>query len=200
MTQARDDWRVRTPIGEVTIEVHPEEGLDAAEHNASVLAIEQLLYGFRFGDREARRVVFEIHARLRGLSPDSVRGEAFDLDTGSVRAQMVAEVLLDAARTGTVTVRPHVARSVIVPLEVVAEQVLGPSSVPPEAELSWIAIELVGEDGKPIPYQAYQVTLPDGTTRSGQLDNTGKAMERNIPAGQCGVSFPDLDQATWAPA
>ncbi|HEY8091833.1 MAG TPA: hypothetical protein VIF09_28420 [Polyangiaceae bacterium] len=200
MTQGRDDWRVRTPFGEVVIDVHPTEGIGADQRQASVRELEGLVQGFRYGDRDARRIVLDLHARLQGLAPDSTRFEAFELDTGSVRIETIADEVLAAGRSGALVLRKQVLRSVVVPIEVVPEAVLGPSSTPPEADTSWIAIELLGEDGKPIPYQSYQVTLADGSVLSGSLDNTGKAMIRDIAPGQCAVTFPDLDQATWAPA
>jgi hypothetical protein len=62
----------------------------------------------------------------------------------------------------------------------------------------WIEIELVGEDGNGIPWEQYKITLPDGTVSSGFLDDKGKARVDNIPlAGQCKVTFPDLDAAAW---
>jgi hypothetical protein len=64
---------------------------------------------------------------------------------------------------------------------------------------TWIEVQLVGEDDKPIPYQQYVVTLPGGATRSGTLDEEGKARIDGIPAGTCKVSFPDLDKDVWAP-
>lgn len=199
MGSSRDDWQLRTASGDVTLEVYPPD-LDAAEQAASIRAVERLVYDFRYGDREARRILFQVHARLHGPTSDPRIGASRELDAGSVRMEMIADDLLVAARAGRLVARTRETRRVVVPIEVVPETVLGPGSMPPEAELSWIAIELVGEDGRPIPYQRYSVTLPDGTSREGQLDNTGKATERGIPAGQCGVSFPDLDQATWAPA
>ena len=64
---------------------------------------------------------------------------------------------------------------------------------------SWIEVQLVGEDGKPIPYVKYAIILPGGATRSGTLDENGSARVDGIPAGTCKVSFPDLDQDAWTP-
>ena len=64
---------------------------------------------------------------------------------------------------------------------------------------SWIAIQLVGEDDAPIPNEKYSVLLLGGTIVSGTLDAEGMASIRNIPAGVCSVSFPDLDKDAWAP-
>ncbi|MBV8547549.1 MAG: hypothetical protein JO093_13995 [Acidobacteria bacterium] len=62
---------------------------------------------------------------------------------------------------------------------------------------TWIEVQLIGEDDKPIPYQKYTIALPGGAIRSGTLDENGSARIEGIPAGTCKVSFPDLDQDAW---
>src|SRR5664279_5165176 len=44
-----------------------------------------------------------------------------------------------------------------------------------EEKKSWIEIELVGEDDKPIPGEKYKITLPDGSVDQGTLDQNGLA-------------------------
>ena len=70
-------------------------------------------------------------------------------------------------------------------------------SDPPEKPKSWIAIELVGEDDKPIPGVAYRLTLTDGSTQEGTLDDQGSARVDGIDPGTCVVTFPDLDKDAW---
>lgn len=56
---------------------------------------------------------------------------------------------------------------------------------------TWVAVELLGPDGLPVPGAEYEIVLPDGRVRRGVLDAQGYAMERNIGApGTCRVSFP----------
>jgi type VI secretion system secreted protein VgrG len=62
---------------------------------------------------------------------------------------------------------------------------------------SWIEIELVGEDGSPIPGEAYKITLPDGTVAEGTLDDKGLARVDGIDPGNCQIAFPNLDQDAW---
>ena len=61
----------------------------------------------------------------------------------------------------------------------------------------WIAIELVDEDGKHVPYEDYRITLPDGTVIEDSLDRKGRAKITGIDSGTCKVSFPDRDAADW---
>jgi type VI secretion system secreted protein VgrG len=65
---------------------------------------------------------------------------------------------------------------------------------------SWIAIELMDTAGKPVPGEAYRVTLPDGSTvAEGTLDEKGRARVDNIDPGTCKVTFPRLDKKAWKP-
>lgn len=76
-----------------------------------------------------------------------------------------------------------------------------PAGVPvqpcPLAAKHWIEIVLRGEDGRPIPGEAYTVTPPSGAVRTGRLDAQGRARLEGLPFGPCHVSFPDLDQDAW---
>jgi len=66
-----------------------------------------------------------------------------------------------------------------------------------EKHLHWIEIELIGEDDEPIPNKKYKVTLPDGSIKEGNLDQKGWARVEGNPAGQCEVTFPELDKEAW---
>jgi type VI secretion system secreted protein VgrG len=75
-----------------------------------------------------------------------------------------------------------------------------PNSPENQNKKSWIEIQLFDENGKPVPGEAYKITLPDGTTiADGTLDNNGFARVDNIDPGTCQVTFPNLDKDTWQP-
>lgn len=57
-------------------------------------------------------------------------------------------------------------------------------------------IELVDQDGAPIPHQRFRVELDDGTTHVGFLDDEGKA--RVTLEGNGKIYFPDLSDAEQA--
>lgn len=71
---------------------------------------------------------------------------------------------------------------------------------PPALPVSWIEVRLLGEDGQPISDVRYLLTLPDGTRQEGTLDEDGLIRVDGIDAGDCDVSFPDLDQDAWTSA
>lgn len=95
--------------------------------------------------------------------------------------------------------------------ELVAFEVERPTPVPPswpetllpapaEApvdEPTWLVLELVDDDGKPVPHARYVVTLPDGSTREGTLNKNGYARLDGVNPGQCQVSFPLLEGRSW---
>jgi hypothetical protein len=62
---------------------------------------------------------------------------------------------------------------------------------------TWVAIQLVGEDGKPMPGVHYRILLADGSAREGSLDGEGSARVDDIDPGTCMVTFPGLDQDAW---
>jgi hypothetical protein len=69
--------------------------------------------------------------------------------------------------------------------------------IPISDKTHWIAIELVDELGKHVPYEDYRITLPDGSTVEGTLDKRGRAKLTGIDAGNCKISFPNLDTDLW---
>lgn len=65
---------------------------------------------------------------------------------------------------------------------------------------TWVEIELTDADGAPAARQAYKITCPDGSVRSGSLDGKGWAGHYDIePVGDglCQVDFPGLDRNRW---
>ena len=66
-----------------------------------------------------------------------------------------------------------------------------------DKEKSWIEIELVDEDGNPIPGEKYKIELPDGRVATGTLDGNGFARVEGFDPGECKVTFPNLDKEAW---
>jgi len=74
-----------------------------------------------------------------------------------------------------------------------------PDTVVSPDKTHWIAIELVDELGKHVPYEEYQITLTDGTIVEGWLDRKGRAKITGIDPGNCRITFQNLDKQTWGP-
>lgn len=56
----------------------------------------------------------------------------------------------------------------------------------------YLEIRLVGRDGKPRKDEPFTVTLPDGSTKDGQLDANGYARIDDVPPGRCQVKFKNI--------
>ncbi len=69
-----------------------------------------------------------------------------------------------------------------------------------EEKTAWIEVELVDEDGQPVPGERFRITLPDDSVAEGSLDDKGKARVEGFKPGNCKVTFPDLDKDAWEPA
>lgn len=67
-----------------------------------------------------------------------------------------------------------------------------------EKKSSWIEIEMVDKEDKPVVGLGYRITLSDGkTVAEGTLDDKGYARVSGIEPGNCKVTFPTLDQDAW---
>ena len=64
--------------------------------------------------------------------------------------------------------------------------VLEPEEV---AELTWIEIELVNRDERPLRDIDYEITLPDDSARRGRTDTRGRVRLVEIPSGACTARF-----------
>jgi hypothetical protein len=63
----------------------------------------------------------------------------------------------------------------------------------------WIEFRLVDESGRPVPYEPYDVRLPDQSRHRGELDHEGKVRFEGILPGQASISFPGIDEKEWWP-
>ncbi|MDW3207845.1 MAG: hypothetical protein R8L07_20105 [Alphaproteobacteria bacterium] len=75
-----------------------------------------------------------------------------------------------------------------------------PTGVPAKKEKDhFIIVELVGENGEPIPNELCRITLPDGEIVERETNSQGKVEEYGIEEGDCTIEFPDLDKDAWEP-
>ena len=65
--------------------------------------------------------------------------------------------------------------------------------------MHWVEIELIGEDNQPIPWEEYQIVLPNQDVVKGFLDQQGYARADGIRSGgACNIRFPRLDTEAWS--
>jgi type VI secretion system secreted protein VgrG len=80
-----------------------------------------------------------------------------------------------------------------------------PPFQPPQTEeekqvkKSWVAIKVVDKDGQPMPGEAYEIELPDGTVASGTTGDDGCARVEGIEPGNVKIRLPNRDKRAWKP-
>lgn len=75
-----------------------------------------------------------------------------------------------------------------------------PTGVPKKKEKDhWIIVELLGENGEPIPNELCRITLPDGQIVERETNSQGRVEEYMIIEGDCSIEFPELDKDAWEP-
>ena len=67
-------------------------------------------------------------------------------------------------------------------------------------EPGWVAIQLVDENGQPVPGEPYRVTPASGPPIEGVLDANGSARIEGVAPGTCKVTFPERDKDGWRTA
>jgi hypothetical protein len=155
---------------------------------------------FRLHDPRTRRAVLKIYECLQGLPVRALEYQGAPGGLGDHLPEPIGAALLRAARLGQLVARPHARQSIRFLPDQPQEEALGPESSEAPTETSWIEIELLDDDDKPVADEAYRIEMADGSTREGTLDSRGRAMIRGIDPGQCGVTFPDLDEHVWKKA
>lgn len=127
---------------------------------------------------------------VRPAGPD--KADDADLADPGKMAEIIAEQLkTQSGKYGSTPVKPFKPQ----PEEKAATKEEAEEEA--EEELSWIEIELVGEDDEGIAGEKYEVTLPDETVAKGTLDGEGWARIEGFKQGTCKVCFPDLDKEAW---
>ena len=74
----------------------------------------------------------------------------------------------------------------------------GTGNPPPakEPDLTWIEIQIVDEDGKPLLGETYEFTKTDGGVAKGATTAAALRGEQ-IPPGKCKLKLPDLHKNGW---
>lgn len=89
--------------------------------------------------------------------------------------------------------RPRSASGPVIPkIEPVAEQIRSAKIVK-----TWVEMEVVDEQGRPMPNQAYLCMLPDGVIRQGETDSQGRVRFHGIEPGNRAFSLTKLSPERW---
>jgi hypothetical protein len=138
--------------------------------------------------------------RLGSCTPGSIRRTAEAaglLPHGWGYPELVAA--LDSRRL--VALDTAIRPTVRLPVGTGASRTEAPPEPPPfeEAEkiLTWIGIELLGEDCRPLGGEPYRVESPAGDVYEGRLDEKGRARLDGLDPGRCRITFPGLDERAW---
>jgi type VI secretion system secreted protein VgrG len=108
--------------------------------------------------------------------------EADIADPGKVEEIKAEQRQAQSGKYGSVKTKPH----------------KPPTAEEAKEKNSWIEIEMVDQDDKPVTGLTYRITLPDGeTVAEGTLDDKGLARVDGMEPGNCKVTFPTLDQDAW---
>ncbi len=67
-----------------------------------------------------------------------------------------------------------------------------------DSKKTWVEIELLDKNKRPVKGLAVEVTLPDGSVEKSTLSDKGTFRKDGIDPGNCKVRFPDLDGREWA--
>lgn len=85
----------------------------------------------------------------------------------------------------------------VLPSPAVSQEVTEPAPEETDEETTWVAIEVVDQEGNPAKDVRYSITLPDGSVETGSTDANGQARYSGIEPGTCDITFPDLADEDW---
>jgi protocatechuate 3,4-dioxygenase beta subunit len=74
----------------------------------------------------------------------------------------------------------------------------GGSNALADGKKTWVEVELLDKNQRPVKGLAVELTLPDGTIEKGKLSDKGSFRKDGIDPGTCKVRFPELDGREWA--
>lgn len=141
-------------------------------------------------DSEARATLYDLHATLFGALSTSAWG------LGEEQSSLRPLLLRAFERQDLIVLAPR-RQSVPLPLQPQIQPPSFPQRSQPQAPKTFIEIVLLDEGGKPVPGEAFQITLPDGRIQTGNLDRAGFARVDGLDPGVCDVRFPNIDGNEW---
>lgn len=140
-----------------------------------------------------------IAARLLRTAEAHAVSALLDLEITELARRPLVSRLADALRRGRVTLWRRRGLAVQSSEGEGTDPAETESLTPASEPKTWIEIELLDMDGKPMPGERYEVTLPDGSVREGTLDGNGRAYFGGLDPGSAEIRWPDRDGDATAP-
>jgi len=72
-----------------------------------------------------------------------------------------------------------------------------PDDVDPPTDTAWVEIELIDQNGEPVPGEPYRLIDSAGRVFKGSLDQQGFKHIDGVAPGECQVTFPKRDRSVW---
>lgn len=144
------------------------------------------------GDAELQQTLLDIYRVLSGRTVSLATSDADAL-------KQIRKPLDEAFRSQELVMlrtRPRVIFPRIKEQQASA-QAGGADDVTSRKKTTWIEIELIDENNKPVPEEQYRIEMPDGSIEDGFLDAQGRAYIDGLEPGTCKVSFPKIDGNEW---
>lgn len=73
----------------------------------------------------------------------------------------------------------------------------GASSAEPTGPLTWVGVEVVDDEGNPVPDTEYRIKLPDGSIQTGRTDAAGRAKIDGVTQGSVQIALPEIHGEEW---
>lgn len=142
-------------------------------------------------DSLAKQTVLQVYEYLQGPSVINLRQSDNDLQQRSV-GRRVEEAFRRREIVALLVTRMNMTQGQETEQERRTAQLA--AQIPRELRRpkTWIEIELIDRQGRPVPKEHYRIELPDGSFEEGLLDSSGRARIDGIDPGVCKVIFPDL--------
>lgn len=153
---------------------------------------------------EGRRLVRELAHDPLGASTLAELLHELDGPRDMLGAHDLERAALDALERGALRVvrpRPRPAAVAAAPHAAAATAAVEPSlPARSPARPHWIEIELVDDEGRPVPYARFELVSESGRRHAGILDERGFARVEPLDDAAYDIRFPHLPADRWAAA
>jgi hypothetical protein len=194
----RKKWRLRKGSNSLVIvrraDIFPED-LGYAPSPVGASDLDRWI-----ADSSSRQVLFEMYDCLHGSSANNAREAGAEQLQGTVRRWL--EDAFKRRDIIAVLVKQNHLTQVAVVEEGQEKAKSERDAVSPgfAKTITWIEIELVDSQNRPVRNERFRMELPGGEFYEGTTDNRGSARIEGIDPGVCELNFPERDMREWSAA